>query len=90
MAKGPVVLEKTWARRFGVRRSGGMYRIAHWELMKRFKELQQTPDGAGRGLVDRAEQREGSLWVMVPDRGETLRAGLSESDHPDPASARRE
>ncbi|MGH3768055.1 MAG: hypothetical protein ACRDTX_23390 [Pseudonocardiaceae bacterium] len=37
------MLEKTWARRFGVRRSGGMYRIAHWELMERFKELQQTP-----------------------------------------------
>ena len=43
MARRPVVLAKTWARRFGVRRSGGMYRIAHWELMKRLIELGQTP-----------------------------------------------
>jgi hypothetical protein len=43
VARRPVVLEKTWARRFGVRRSGGMYRIAHWELMKRLIELGQTP-----------------------------------------------
>lgn len=42
-AKGHVVLDSTWARRLGVRRSGGMYRIAHWQLMERLQQLQQAP-----------------------------------------------
>jgi hypothetical protein len=43
MARGYVVLDSTWARRLGVRRSsGGVYRIARWELMERVK-LQQAP-----------------------------------------------
>lgn len=54
MTKGPVVLEKTWACRFGVRRSGGMYLIAHWKLMQRLQELQQAPQGGESGLASRA------------------------------------
>lgn len=49
MTKGHVVLERTWGRHFGVRRSGGMYRIAHWELMQRLKEFQQAPMERGVG-----------------------------------------
>ncbi len=41
--KGYVVLDSTWARRLGIRRSGGMYRIARRELMERLKRLQQAP-----------------------------------------------
>ncbi|MGH4025156.1 MAG: MEDS domain-containing protein [Pseudonocardiaceae bacterium] len=41
--KGHVVLDKTWARRLGVRRSGGRYRITRRELMERLQQLQQTP-----------------------------------------------
>lgn len=40
--KGYVILDSTWARRLGVRRSGGMYRIVHRELMERLR-LQQVP-----------------------------------------------
>lgn len=54
MTRGPVVLEKTWACYFGVRRSGGMYLIAHWKLMERLKEMQQATEGAERGLAGRA------------------------------------
>lgn len=40
MAKGYVVLDSTWARRLGVRRSsGGIYRIARSELMDRLQRL---------------------------------------------------
>lgn len=41
--KGYVVLDTTWARRLGVRRSGGIYRIARWQLMERLQQLQQAP-----------------------------------------------
>jgi hypothetical protein len=41
--KGYVVLDGTWARRLGVRRSGGTYRIARRELMERLKQLQRAP-----------------------------------------------
>lgn len=54
MTKGPVVLEKTWAYRFGVRRSGGMYLIAHWKLMQRLQELQQATQAEEHGLAGRA------------------------------------
>lgn len=40
---GYVLLDSTWARRLGVRRSGGLYRIARRELMEGLKHLQQTP-----------------------------------------------
>lgn len=40
---GYVVLDSTWARRLGVRRSGGTYRITRRELMERLRQLQQTP-----------------------------------------------
>lgn len=40
---GYVVLDSTWARHLGVRRSGGMYRIARRELMERLKQLHQIP-----------------------------------------------
>jgi hypothetical protein len=90
MALGPVVLEKTWGRRFGVRRSGGMYRIAHRELMQRLTELQQAADKAECELVDRAERRDGSLPAMVPHRNVTLGVRLSESDRTNPAATRRE
>lgn len=41
MATGYVVLDSTWARRLGVRRSsGGIYRIARWQLMEQLKQLQ--------------------------------------------------
>ena len=64
MAKGPVVLEKTWARRFGVRRSGGMYRIAHGELMKRLKELEQIPmeQTMGPSAAPRGARGPSGLW----------------------------
>jgi MEDS: MEthanogen/methylotroph, DcmR Sensory domain len=42
MNKGYVVLDSTWARRIGVRRSGGQYRIGRRELTERLK-LQQAP-----------------------------------------------
>ncbi len=42
-SNGYVVLDSTWARRLGVRRSGGMYRIARRKLMDRLKERQQVP-----------------------------------------------
>jgi hypothetical protein len=42
MTKGHVVLDSTWARLLGVRRSGGMYRIGRRELMERLK-VQQAP-----------------------------------------------
>lgn len=42
--KGYVVLDTTWARRLGVRRSGGMYRIARWQLMERLQQLQPPLD----------------------------------------------
>jgi hypothetical protein len=54
VTRGPVVLEKTWACRFGVRRSGGMYLIAHWKLMQRLQELQQATQGGESGLAGRA------------------------------------
>jgi hypothetical protein len=54
MTKGPVVLEKTWAYRFGVRRSGGMYLIAHWKLMQRLQEPQQATQAEESGLAGRA------------------------------------
>lgn len=41
MARGYVVLDSTWARRLGVRRSsGGMYRIARWKLTECLQQLQ--------------------------------------------------
>ena len=40
---GYVELDSTWARRLGVRRSGGTYRITRRELTKRLRQLQQTP-----------------------------------------------
>ncbi len=40
---GYVVLDSTWARRLGVRRSGGMYRITRRELKERLTRLQQAP-----------------------------------------------
>jgi hypothetical protein len=40
---GYVVLDSTWARRLGVRRSGGTYRITRRELLGRLRQLQQTP-----------------------------------------------
>jgi hypothetical protein len=42
-ANGHVVLDSTWAGRLGVRRSGGMYRIARRDLMVRLEQLQQAP-----------------------------------------------
>jgi hypothetical protein len=54
VTRGPVVLEKTWACRFGVRRSGGMYLIAHWKLMQRLQELQQATQADQSGLAGRA------------------------------------
>jgi hypothetical protein len=54
VTRGPVILEKTWACRFGVRRSGGMYLIAHWKLMQRLQELQQTTEATQSGLAGRA------------------------------------
>jgi MEDS: MEthanogen/methylotroph, DcmR Sensory domain len=42
MSKGYVVLDSTWARLLGVRRSGGKYRIGRRELTERLK-LQQAP-----------------------------------------------
>lgn len=42
---GYVVLDTTWARRLGVRRSGGRYRITRRELMERLRQLQPTPLG---------------------------------------------
>jgi hypothetical protein len=67
-----------------------MYRIAHWKLMERLKELPQAPDGADCGFVGGAERREVPIPVRVADRGVTMRAGLSEQDHADPVGARRE
>ena len=52
MSHGHVVLERTWGRHFGVRRSGGMYRIAHWKLMQCLQELPQAADEADHGPVD--------------------------------------
>lgn len=40
---GYVVLDSTWGRRLGVRRSGGLYRITRRELLARLNELQQAP-----------------------------------------------
>ena len=37
---GYVVLDSTWARRLGVRRSGGMYRITRREFTERLTQLQ--------------------------------------------------
>jgi hypothetical protein len=51
MHTGHMVLEKTWGRHFGIRRSGGMYRIAHWELTQRLQQLQQATEEADSGLV---------------------------------------
>ena len=56
MHKGPVVLEKTWGRHFGVHPSGGMYRIAHWQLTQRLQELQQATEEAGSELVSHAQR----------------------------------
>jgi hypothetical protein len=56
MHKGPVVLEKTWGRHFGVHRSSGMYRIAHWQLAQRLQELQQAAEEADSGLVSHAQR----------------------------------
>ena len=58
MTKGPVVLEKTWGRCLGVRRSGGMYRIAHWKLTQRLQELEQTTEAVEWRLAGRAGRRE--------------------------------
>ncbi len=41
--KGYVVLDSTWARRLGVRRSRGMYRISHRELAEYLRQLQHGP-----------------------------------------------
>lgn len=37
---GYVVLDSAWARLLGVRRSGGVYRIARWRLRERLAQLQ--------------------------------------------------
>jgi DcmR-like sensory protein len=42
MSKGYVMLDSTWARRLGVRRSGGQYRTGRRQLTERLK-LQQAP-----------------------------------------------
>ncbi len=50
-----VVLDSTWARHLGVRRSGGMYRIARRKLMDRLKEIQQIPVQADGDLTANVE-----------------------------------
>jgi hypothetical protein len=55
MHKGPVVLEKTWGCHFGVHRSGGMYRIAHWQLARLLQELSPAAEEADSGLVSHAQ-----------------------------------
>lgn len=40
---GYVVLDSTWARHLGIRRSGGMYRITRRELMERLKRALEVP-----------------------------------------------
>lgn len=55
---GYVVLDSTWARRLGVRRSGGMYRIGRRKLLDRLKELQQEPTRDGRNLTANEPQRD--------------------------------
>ena len=50
-----VVLDSTWARHLGVRRSVGMYRIARRKLMDRLKELQQIPVQADGDLTANVE-----------------------------------
>jgi hypothetical protein len=39
---GYVILDSTWGRRLGVRRSGGLYRITRRELRERLEQLQQV------------------------------------------------
>ena len=56
MHKGPVVLEKTWGRHLGVHRSGGMYRIAHWQLAQHLQELQRSAEEADSGLVSHVQR----------------------------------
>ena len=52
---GYVMLDSTWARQLGVRRSGGVYRIGRRKLMDRLKELQQIPTQGGGDLTANVE-----------------------------------
>ncbi|HEY3691497.1 MAG TPA: MEDS domain-containing protein [Pseudonocardiaceae bacterium] len=52
---GYVMLDSTWARQLGVRRSGGVYRIGRRKLMERLKELQQIPTQGGGDLTANVE-----------------------------------
>ena len=56
MNKEPVVLEKTWGRHLGVHRSGGMYRIAHWQLAHHLQELQRSAEEEDSGLVSHVQR----------------------------------
>ena len=40
--KGYVLLDSTWASILGVHRSGGVYRITHWQLRERLAQLQPS------------------------------------------------
>jgi MEDS: MEthanogen/methylotroph, DcmR Sensory domain len=72
MAKGYVVLDSTWARRLGVRRSAGQYRIGRRELTERLK-LQQAP--MERVLSPLALQRGRGLTGNESPLDDTVTAG---------------
>ncbi|HEY2763015.1 MAG TPA: MEDS domain-containing protein [Pseudonocardiaceae bacterium] len=61
---GSVILDSTWAKRLGVRRTGGLYRIGHRDLADRLARLNTTMDhgqDGTRSLTANEPQRDDNV-----------------------------